>query len=225
MVPSQSQEIIDGEEGSSSDVHRLREPRYHRFQRNEAVGTEVQVVTRSSARGTNEVSAPRYHVPTIPTPGMQGRGFLSNDVLCETNDIIFAPPPAFASPCSSVPPPRRDHSSFVKLVAPESEYFTEAVDRFRQLCEGRNLVANVDHREGGLLHLRLIDPASPDVANDPNACINVDLVAEGFASIDRRGSKYLNAYPGVYKKLQGAVSEAKRQRYGMFEFGDVEEDD
>jgi len=99
------------------------------------------------------------------------------------------------------------------------------VDRFRQLCEGRKLVANVDYREGALLHLRLIDPASPDVANDLNACINVDLVAEGLASIDRKGSKYLNAYPGVYKRLQEAVNEAKRRREGMFEFGDVEEDE
>jgi staphylococcal nuclease domain-containing protein 1 len=80
-------------------------------------------------------------------------------------------------------------------------------------------VANVDHKEGALLHLRLIDPENPD------GCINVDLVAEGLVSIDRRGCKYLNAYPGMYKKLQGAVSEAKRQRFGMFEFGDVEEDD
>ena len=117
------------------------------------------------------------------------------------------------------------HFSFVKLVAPESEYFTEATEHFRQLCEGRKLVANVDYREGPLLHLRLIDQANPDVANDPYACVNIDLVAEGFASIDRKGIKYLNSYPGVYKKLQEAVAEAKRQRYGMFEFGDVEEDE
>ena len=130
-----------------------------------------------------------------------------------------------APPCSSVRLTHWDHFSFVKLVAPESEYFQDAVDRFRQLCEGRKLVANVDYREGALLHLRLIDPASPDVANDLNACINVDLVAEGLASIDRKGSKYLNAYPGVYKRLQEAVNEAKRRREGMFEFGDVEEDE
>jgi len=99
------------------------------------------------------------------------------------------------------------------------------VERFKQLCEGRKLVANVDHKEGALLHLRLIDPANLDTANDPNACINVDLVAEGLASVDRKGCKYLNVYPGVQKKLQEAVTEAKRQRYGMFEFGDVEEDD
>lgn len=87
------------------------------------------------------------------------------------------------------------------------------------------MVANVDYREGPLLHLRLIDQENPDVANDPNACINADLVTEGLASIDRKGIKYMNAYPDVYKKLQGAVAEAKRKRYGMFEFGDVEEDE
>jgi len=65
----------------------------------------------------------------------------------------------------------------------------------------------------------------PETDNDPNACINVNMVAEGFALIDRKGSKYLNAYPGVHKRLQEAVSEAKRHRYGMFEFGDVEDDD
>lgn len=55
--------------------------------------------------------------------------------------------------------------------------------------------------------------------------MNVDLVAEGLASVDRKGCRYLNAYPAVYKRLQEAVGEAKRQRFGMFEFGDVEEDD
>ena len=44
----------------------------------------------------------------------------------------------------------------MKLVAPESEYHEEAVDRFRALCEGRKLIANVDQKEGQLLHLRLI---------------------------------------------------------------------
>ncbi|KAF9481526.1 hypothetical protein BDN70DRAFT_830817 [Pholiota conissans] len=115
--------------------------------------------------------------------------------------------------------------SFVKLAGPESDYHDEAIDRFRSICEGRKLVANVDHREGALLHLRLIDPANPIVAQDSLACINADLVSEGLASIDRKGCKYLAAYPQVIKKLQASIAEAKRDRAGMFEFGDVEEDD
>jgi staphylococcal nuclease domain-containing protein 1 len=113
----------------------------------------------------------------------------------------------------------------VKLVGEESEYREDAVNRFRQLCDGRKLVANVDHKEGSALHLRLIDPADPVTADDPLASINVDLVREGLASVDRKGCKYLTSYAQVQKKLQEAVAGAKRDRCGMFEFGDVEEDD
>jgi staphylococcal nuclease domain-containing protein 1 len=113
----------------------------------------------------------------------------------------------------------------VKLVNPESDYYTEAVDRFRMLCEGRQLVANIDHKEGSTLHLRLIDPSDPTVAEDSSSCINVDLVREGVATIDRKNCRYLSSYPQMVQKLQGAVAEAKRDRLGMFEFGDIEEDE
>jgi staphylococcal nuclease domain-containing protein 1 len=49
------------------------------------------------------------------------------------------------------------------------------------------LIANIDHKEGTLLHLRLIDPANPASAEDPLGCVNADLVADGLASIDRKG--------------------------------------
>jgi staphylococcal nuclease domain-containing protein 1 len=115
--------------------------------------------------------------------------------------------------------------SFVKLADPASDYYTEAVDRFRALIEGRKLVANIDYKERALLHLRLIDPSNPIVTQDPLACINADLVSEGLAVTDQRGCKYLSAYPQVTKKLQALVTEAKRDHAGMFEFGDIEEDD
>src|SRR6187551_1864729 len=85
-------------------------------------------------------------------------------------------------------------------------------------------IANIDHKEGSLLHLRLIDPQDPAVSQDPQACINADLLREGVALIDRKGCKYLSAYPQLVKKLQESVLGAKRERLGMFEFGDVEED-
>jgi staphylococcal nuclease domain-containing protein 1 len=113
----------------------------------------------------------------------------------------------------------------VKLVDEESEYHVEAVDRFRSLCEGRKLIANIDHKEGSLLHLRLIDPSDAGAAQDPYACINVDLVREGLASIDRKGCRYLQAYAPAIQRIKEAVAQAKRDRAGMFEFGDVEEDE
>ncbi|KAI0000404.1 transcription factor [Russula vinacea] len=109
--------------------------------------------------------------------------------------------------------------SFVKLVGEDSEYRQDAISRFHQLCDGRKLVANIDHKEGSTLHLRLIDPADPVTADDPLASINVDLVRDGLASVDRKGCKYLASYPQVQKKLQEAVAGAKRDRCGMFELG------
>jgi staphylococcal nuclease domain-containing protein 1 len=45
------------------------------------------------------------------------------------------------------------------------------------------LIANVDQREGQLLHLRLIDPSDPQVASDPLACLNADLLRDGEHTI------------------------------------------
>jgi staphylococcal nuclease domain-containing protein 1 len=115
--------------------------------------------------------------------------------------------------------------SCIKLLGPESEYHAEAIDRFRALCEGRKLVANIDHKEGSLMHLRLMDPTDPAAQHDPLACINADLLREGMAAIDRKNCRYLAAYPQLMKKLQEAITIAKRERLGMFEFGDVEEDE
>ena len=115
--------------------------------------------------------------------------------------------------------------SFVKLVNPDSEYYPEAIDRFRSLCEGRKLIANIDQKEGNTLHLRLIDPADPASAQNPLACINADLLREGLASIDRKNCKYLGAYAHVVKHLKDCVAAGKRERLGMFEFGDIEEDE
>ena len=117
--------------------------------------------------------------------------------------------------------------SFVKLPSADSDAYTEAVDRFRSLCEGRKLVANIDHREGQLLHLRLIDPSDPAAETDPlAACINIDLLREGLAFIDRKGCKYISAYPpAITKRFQDATLAAKRDHVGVFQFGDVEEDD
>lgn len=74
-------------------------------------------------------------------------------------------------------------SSFVKLVPHSSEYGPEAWRRFGQLTEGKKLVANVDQREGNILHLRLIDPSDPNAADDPLACLNADLVREGVSRV------------------------------------------
>jgi len=48
------------------------------------------------------------------------------------------------------------------------------------------LIANVDQREGQILHLRLIDPSDPQAASDPLACLNADILRDGELEIRRR---------------------------------------
>ncbi|KAG8747170.1 hypothetical protein FRC10_002219 [Ceratobasidium sp. 414] len=114
--------------------------------------------------------------------------------------------------------------SFVKLAGPETEYAEDAIARFRTLAEDRKLVANVDHKDGHILHLRLIDPQDPQSTNDPHASINTELVRDGLAMIDRK-DRYLASYPGMLKALQEATLGAKRDRLGMYELGDIGDDD
>lgn len=82
--------------------------------------------------------------------------------------------------------------------------------------QGRKLIANIDAREGPVLHLRLIDPSD---AGSPTDSINAQLVREGLAVVDRKGCKYISSYPQILKRLQDDTAEAKRSRSGMYEFG------
>jgi len=82
---------------------------------------------------------------------------------------------------------REARLSFVKLPPKDSEYGPDARRRFAHFTEGRKLVANIDQREGNLLHLRLIDPSDPNAVDDPLACINADLVRDGeFRNVCRK---------------------------------------
>lgn len=114
--------------------------------------------------------------------------------------------------------------SFVRLIGPESEYHEEAVHRFQLLCADKKLIANIDYTDGGIPFLRLIDPNDSTVATDLNASINVDLVREGFAIVESK-NKHALSYPSLMAKLREATDVAKRERAGIYEFGDVSPDD
>jgi len=89
------------------------------------------------------------------------------------------------------------------------------------------LIAVIDYKEGPLFHLRLIDPSDPTSSTDQDASINADLVREGLATVDKKGTpgKYLQNHPSILTRLAENLRLAKRERLGQFELGDVEEDD
>lgn len=102
-----------------------------------------------------------------------------------------------------------------------TEYGADAIDRFRELCEGQQLVANIDAREpNGALSLSLFDPNDPNALASHENSLNCQLVGEGLARIDRR-SRLRPAYPDVCKRLEEMKREASRGRYGAYEMGDV----
>ncbi|EOR02095.1 nuclease domain-containing protein 1 [Wallemia ichthyophaga EXF-994] len=114
--------------------------------------------------------------------------------------------------------------SFVNLLPIDHEYGQESLDRFKELCQGRNLVAKVDAKDAnGTLHLRLLDPSDPDSAISAEYCINADLVADGLALIDKK-TRYAGKYPEMQFTLQDALQAAKNNRAGAFEYGDITED-
>lgn len=77
--------------------------------------------------------------------------------------------------------------SFVDLLPLDNDYGHESLDRFKEICDGRNMVAKVDHKDdNGFLHLRVLDPSDPDSAISPEYCVNADLIADGLATIDKR---------------------------------------
>lgn len=121
--------------------------------------------------------------------------------------------------------------SFVKLFDGKStDYVLDAQDRFREVALGRKLIANIELREpasastGGLprLHLTLYDPKDPNIG-DPSACINLDLVREGWALVDRH-VPYAKSNPKMPPALADAETEARKARSGIFIYGDPTED-
>ncbi|BGP16324.1 hypothetical protein JCM10213_009173 [Rhodosporidiobolus nylandii] len=115
--------------------------------------------------------------------------------------------------------------SFVSLLDWRTEYAEDSQERFRELCEGQQLVANIDAREpNGVLSLSLFDPSDASALAGHENSINVQLVREGLARIERR-SRLRDAYPQVVKALDEARREALASRSGCFELGDILEDD
>lgn len=124
-----------------------------------------------------------------------------------------------ASEFKSLEPSSREAQlSFVTLLDPtSSDYGVEALDRFREYCEDRALVACVDFKEGsGLLHLSLFDPK---LSTDES--INISLVKDGLARVDTK-SRLREIAPK--QALAAATTEAKRSRSGAYELGDVFDD-
>ncbi|CAO3617535.1 unnamed protein product [Mucor fragilis] len=107
--------------------------------------------------------------------------------------------------------------SFVQSPERDSDYGIDAIERFRDLTGNKQLVANVDAREGGVMCLTLYDFAKSTSAE---ASINLDMVQDGQAFVTPK-VRYARGNETIIKALEAAQEEAIKRRRGMFEYGDI----
>ncbi|KAJ5586267.1 RNA-induced silencing complex nuclease component Tudor-SN [Penicillium hetheringtonii] len=103
-----------------------------------------------------------------------------------------------------------------------ADYLEDAVAFVGEQTFDRQLVANVDHVESdGTLHVTLLDPA---VSKSLDQSINADIIHEGMAMVPRKLKSWERASADTLEHLRELEAEAKAERRGMWEYGDLTED-
>lgn len=103
-----------------------------------------------------------------------------------------------------------------------ADYLADAVDFVGDQTFDRQLVANVDHVDPeGTLHVTLLDPAE---SKSLDHSINADIVLEGMAMVPRKLKAWERACADTLEHLRTLEAEAKAERRGMWEYGDLTED-
>lgn len=106
-----------------------------------------------------------------------------------------------------------------------ANYLRESVAFLTGRTDGRQLVASVDHvAPEGTLYVTLFDP---QVSSKVDGSLNAEVVGEGFAMAPRKlkGWEKGAAAGEVLAGLKRREEEAKEGRKGMWEYGDLTEDD
>ena len=105
---------------------------------------------------------------------------------------------------------------------PPGEYLADAVDFVADQTLGRQLVANVEYSSPeGSLQVSLLDPA---VSKSLDQSINADVVREGLAMVPRKLRTWEHAAADTISYLRALEDDAKQERRGMWEYGDLTED-
>lgn len=123
--------------------------------------------------------------------------------------------------------------SFCQFPTSNKGYMSDAVSFLRENVEGKQVVARVDFVEKsggagaggageGLLWTTIFDPNGRGEGQEVN--VNEEVVAEGLAMVPRKLKGWELAQEGTVKKFREREEEAKGERRGMWEYGDLTED-
>ena len=102
------------------------------------------------------------------------------------------------------------------------EYLEDAVDLMTQITANRKLVASVDAEEkDGNWWITLFD-AEKDAGEEDS--VNAEVVKEGLAMVNKKLRAFENGRPKILDGLKKKEGEAREEKRGMWEYGDISED-
>ncbi|KAI1436391.1 putative transcription factor [Xylaria sp. CBS 124048] len=117
--------------------------------------------------------------------------------------------------------------SFIQLPT-ATDYFRDAIDFIAEATDGRSLVASfdfVDSKEG-ISYVTLFDENASGSSATFADSVNKEVVANGYALIPKKLKTWERgrASEDVLNKLREVEAEAKANRRGMWQYGDITED-
>ncbi|KAK2767980.1 transcription factor [Colletotrichum kahawae] len=107
-------------------------------------------------------------------------------------------------------------------------YLEDSIGFIAELTEGRELVASfdfVDTKEN-LSYITLFDYNASDKKPGPNDSLNKEVVANGMAMVPKKLKAWERSsqHAAYLKHLKEVEAQAKEERLGMWEYGDITED-
>lgn len=121
--------------------------------------------------------------------------------------------------------------SFITFPSGNRDYMREAQSWLLRRCaDGSQLVARVDSTDSrdGTLYISLIDPNSNDdrpvEVGVEKGNINAEALEEGLGMVTRKPQRWEKGHAKILEALGKREAEAKANRRGMWEYGDLTED-
>lgn len=103
-----------------------------------------------------------------------------------------------------------------------ADYLEDAVGFIGDQAFDRQLVANVDYiSTEGTMHVTLLDPSQSKSLDES---LNAEVVREGLAMVPKKLKAWERSAGDTLASLRELESEAKEERRGMWEYGDLTED-
>lgn len=117
--------------------------------------------------------------------------------------------------------------SFIQLPT-ATDYFRDATDFIADATDGRTLVASFDFVDAkeGLSYITLFDEKTSGSSATFADSVNKEVVANGYAMVPKKLKAWERGRSSeeVLKKLRQVEDEAKADRRGMWQYGDITED-